>query len=120
VLGRIESVAGVVAAGTVSLSVPFGGEGVGGGFTIEGQPAPPPGVGASKSVVSPDYFRAMQIPLLAGRYFSEQDTESSGRVMIINDSFARHIFPHQDQLAVVYILGGLAVRFVQSWVWLVM
>ncbi|HKW88161.1 MAG TPA: ABC transporter permease [Candidatus Acidoferrales bacterium] len=39
--------------------------------------------------ISPDYFRVMKIPLLAGRWFAEADLSSAPRVAVINDSLAR-------------------------------
>jgi putative ABC transport system permease protein len=44
--------------------------------------------------ITPDYFRAMGIPLLAGRYFSDSDREGSPSVAIVNESFARRYFPN--------------------------
>jgi putative ABC transport system permease protein len=39
------------------------------------------------------YFRALQIPLLAGRYFTNSDREQSPRVVIVNEKLARGFFP---------------------------
>jgi predicted permease len=98
VLARIESLPGVSAAGTVGYGLPFGQSGLAGDFTIEGQPAPPQGVSASKLVISPGYFRVMGIPLLEGRYFSRSDRVESARVAIVSESFARHFWPHGKAL----------------------
>jgi predicted permease len=46
--------------------------------------------------VSPDYFRAVGIPLLSGRFFAETDTPTSQPVMIINAALARRYFAGQD------------------------
>jgi putative ABC transport system permease protein len=51
-----------------------------------------------QALVSNDYFRAMGIPLLRGRAFSDQDTVDSPHVAIINESFARHYWPQGDLL----------------------
>ena len=48
--------------------------------------------------VSPDYFKAMGIPLLKGRAFGSQDRETSARVVIINQSLAQRFFPQEDPL----------------------
>jgi len=48
--------------------------------------------------VSPDYFRTLEIPLLSGRYFAENDREGSAAVAIINQSFARRYFRDEDCL----------------------
>jgi putative ABC transport system permease protein len=53
---------------------------------------------ATNLVVTPDYFRAMGIPLLKGRAFSEQDGEISPRVLIVNQSFAKRYWPNEDSI----------------------
>jgi predicted permease len=47
--------------------------------------------GSSKITwVSPDYFRTLEIPLLAGRDFNEQDRQTSPKVALVNETFVRH------------------------------
>jgi len=48
--------------------------------------------------VTPDYFGLMRIPILAGRGFTLQDDESSPRVVIVNETLARRIWPGQDPI----------------------
>ena len=48
--------------------------------------------------VSPDYFRVMEIPLLAGRFFNQQDTLSAPRVSLISKTMAQRYFPNQDPI----------------------
>jgi predicted permease len=45
-----------------------------------------------RNQVGPDYFRAMRTPLFAGREFSWNDTDESGRVVILNEAAARVLF----------------------------
>jgi hypothetical protein len=45
-----------------------------------------------------DYFRAMQIPLVAGRFFSQQDSMEMPRTAIIDEKFARRFWPHNDAI----------------------
>lgn len=68
------------------------------GFTIVGNPPLPPGkpTTADWATVSPDYFRVMRIPLLQGRFFSEQDSPSNPNVAIISATLAQRYFPNQD------------------------
>ena len=70
------------------------------GFEIAGNPPLPPGLNltADFTSVSPDYFRVMEIPLLRGRFFSEQDSASAPRVTVISEMMARRYFPNQDPL----------------------
>jgi len=53
---------------------------------------------ADVRVSTSDYFRAMGIPLLKGRSFSESDLGSSINVAIINDALAHNVFPGQDPI----------------------
>jgi len=96
------------------------------GFRIAGQPSPPPGQGPSMeiTVAGPDYFRALGIPLLRGRYFTEQDNRSnlSGerlrgldqrqrvraglKTIIIDEEFARRHWPNEDPLGKQILWGG--------------
>lgn len=69
-------------------------------FSIVGNPPLPPGKSttADYATVSPDYFRVMRIPLLRGRFFSEQDSPSSPKVALISETLARRYFPNQDPI----------------------
>jgi len=53
---------------------------------------------ASLDLVSPGYFRTMEIPLLSGRSFNNADTERSPQVMIVNRAFAQKYFHGEDVL----------------------
>jgi macrolide transport system ATP-binding/permease protein len=48
--------------------------------------------------VDSGYFEAMGVPILQGRGFSETDKETSGPVMVINETFARRFWPGEDPL----------------------
>jgi predicted permease len=50
-----------------------------------------------KPNVSVDYFSTLQMPLLAGRAFTEQDRAGSQKVAIVNESFARHFLGDPQQ-----------------------
>jgi predicted permease len=93
-----EAAPGVRAAAFTNV-VPLGGRG-GISFSIEGHPQPPLGTynANEQRFVTPGYFRAMGIPLLRGRYFSEQDTGDRPLVVIINQVLAKQFFPDQDPI----------------------
>ena len=68
-----------------------------GGFTIEGKTPPPhEEFHARYHTASPDYFRAVGIPLVHGRFFNERDTKDTPRVSLINDVMARRYWPGED------------------------
>ena len=50
------------------------------------------------SAVSPDYFKAMGIPLIAGRSFTEHDTQDAPRVAIVSQTLAQRFFPNADAI----------------------
>jgi putative ABC transport system permease protein len=96
VLDRISALPGVQAAGSVGYGLPFSEGGIQGDFTLQGQTEPPQGITASKLVVSPDYFRALGIPLQEGRAFDQSDTGASRPVVMVSQSFARRFWPGQS------------------------
>ncbi|HEX8161822.1 MAG TPA: ABC transporter permease [Pyrinomonadaceae bacterium] len=98
VLERVKNLPGVESVGGVS-QLPLGGSEEIDGLTIEGRPRAESAdaiMTAALRVVSPDYFKTLRIPLLAGRYFSEQDAANSQGVMIVDETFARRYFPGED------------------------
>lgn len=63
-------------------------------FTIDGRPLSPEETpSASNQVVTPSYFRAMGIKLVAGRVFTDQDDENASRVALVNESLAQRFWP---------------------------
>ena len=78
------------------------------GTWFEGRPAPPPGGRPSLPIagVSPDYFKALRIPLLHGRPFTEADREGSPLVVIVNQAFGDQFFPGQEALGKNITFGG--------------
>jgi putative ABC transport system permease protein len=95
-LERVRAVPGVQSAGLVNC-LPVAG-GVGTDFEIEGRPAFPPGdePSAEIRVIDPHYLQTMQIPLLQGRDFSDRDSATSTKVVLINRAMARRFWPGQD------------------------
>ena len=49
-------------------------------------------------IVSPGFFAALGIPIIAGRDFTDADRKGSEPVVIISESVAQRMFPHQDAL----------------------
>ncbi len=48
--------------------------------------------------VTPDYFKAMGIPILRGRSFDERDSETAPRVVIVDERLAEHFWPNSDPM----------------------
>lgn len=67
---------------------------IGGGASVREGEEPK----AGDVFVSPDYFRTMRIPLLKGRPFTDQDTQSAPPVAIISQSLARRYFRDEEPL----------------------
>jgi predicted permease len=99
IVGRVSRLPGVKAAGGVS-SLPFSSSVGWGGIEIEGYVPPPtePELQVDKRAATPDYFRAMEIPLVAGRFFNDHDTPDSPPVVVIDDKMAKRFWPHESPI----------------------
>src|SRR5438876_3667684 len=60
----------------------------------------------SHNVVGPAYFATMGIPLLTGRTFGNQDTETSTKVAVVNETLAKRYFPGQSPIGQRFRIGG--------------
>jgi putative ABC transport system permease protein len=107
-LERVKALPDVQAA-AVSTMLPLGaGSGWGKFFSVEGRPAPPsieqvPLV--RFALISSDYLRTMGIALREGRAFTEQDTEKSQPVALINETVARRFFADEDPVGKTISMG---------------
>ena len=122
-LPRLRALPGVEDA-AASSGLPFGYNNWQTQFIIDGRPLPPASAVPvmDATAVSADYFRAMRIPLIRGRYFTEQDNRQwidekslQGRdegahavaglnAVIIDEEFARRYWPDEDAV-------GKRIRF---------
>ena len=98
-LARIAETPGVIAAGGTS-TMPFGGSWSTGSFNIEGYTPGPkqPTPWGDIRVVSPDFFRTLQIPIKQGRVFTQQDDASSQAVAVIDDELVKKYFRNQNPI----------------------
>jgi putative ABC transport system permease protein len=92
-LQQLNAAPGVKTA-AIATQLPFGESNIKHGFRVEGIPEQPGEIRMVNSEsVNSDYFRALNIPLREGRYFSEQDGTNSPRVAIISQRLARRFWP---------------------------
>jgi putative ABC transport system permease protein len=98
-LQQLQASPGVQAAGVVN-QLPFSGRNLGFSFTVVGHPqlGPEDTASANYRFISPDYLRALGIPLLRGRDFNEHDTRESPPVALINGTLAKRYFPNEDPI----------------------
>ena len=95
-IARVAGLPGVRAAGATS-DLPWTGYDENLSFNIEGRTFPPnEGPGVRYHHATPDYFRAVGVPLLAGRFFGVADQRDSPPVILINGSAARRYWPDGD------------------------
>jgi predicted permease len=97
VADRLAGLPGVESA-ALALPIPFSGFAPSSSFSIENRPMAPgdPGPHSDLSWVSPQFFAALRIPLLQGRYFTDQDSARSLPVVIVDDNLARQYWPNEN------------------------
>jgi putative ABC transport system permease protein len=107
VLARIKSIPGVRSAAVVSLppltccnNIPT---------QREGHPDRQHSIGGMEQrAISPEYFQAMQVPILQGRNFSETDTASSTPVAIVSETVARAWWKRESPIGDRVVIGEFA------------
>ena len=126
-LENIRSLPGVESVAAAS-GLPLGNNGWQTGFVIDGRPAPPRDQSPlmEACLVTPDYFKAMNIPLLRGRTFTDRDNRAhlAGRdlskldenqregaglnVVVIDEEFARRYWPNEEAVGKRIRMGSAA------------
>ncbi len=96
---RLSALPGVEAAAFASI-LPLSGSSSDNSFDIEGRHYGPSEPHPDEQIrsVTPDYFKAMQIPLSKGRFFDQSDTAEAPGVVIINQALARKYWPNEEPL----------------------
>lgn len=99
VLERIRALPGVAAAG-MAVTLPIGGDAFGAPAIIEGRPLPPDGREpiTGYQMVSPGFFEAAGVPLVAGRDVALTDTRERPRVAVVNEAFAAAFWPGESAI----------------------
>jgi predicted permease len=104
---QVRALPGVVAVGLTS-NVPFNGNVASGSYSIVGY-TPPQGDAqphGRQELVGADYFRAMQIPLVAGRLFNEADSPDSPPVVVIDQFLVKRYFADRSPIGQQIRRGG--------------
>jgi putative ABC transport system permease protein len=106
VLDRVKALPGIRAAAIVN-NLPLSGVSTSLSFAFAGRAgeAEP----TSTRTVSPEYFAAMGIPLIAGRTFNDGDTARAPGVAIVNEYMARQLFPNRDAIGQKLLEGGTTI-----------
>jgi putative ABC transport system permease protein len=95
---RVQRLPGVISAGATAM-LPLHGITMAAGVTVEGHAgAAPEAAGAALDVVTPGYFSALHIPLVAGRFLDARDTAGFPLALVVNRAFARAFFPNEDPI----------------------
>jgi predicted permease len=105
VVTRLEAIPGVEAVGTIT-SLPTE-PGFDDPFEIIGRPPAKEISDEFMRVVSPHYFSALRIPVVAGRAFTEHDTQEGRPVIIVNEALAREYFPKQNPMGQQILVGRI-------------
>jgi predicted permease len=107
---QVRSLPGVKAVAIVN-QLPLGDVAANSSFDVEGRPAGTDINVADSQIISPDYFRAMGIPLVRGRFLSEADTKPAPTSVIVNQTLARKVWPGENPI-------GKRIRLKQDAPWL--
>jgi predicted permease len=112
---RARALPGVDAVGVIN-TLPLS-KGPTTAFRVEGRPplAKDKWPGVNYRSVSPDYFRAVSVPILKGRAFDAHDDESATRVVIVNQSLARRDFPGEEPVGKRINMGATAPDGQPAW-----
>jgi predicted permease len=104
---RIRRLPGVESVGGASI-LPLSGSIGWGSVTIEGytEASGESSIQADQRIASAGYFETMKIPLISGRFFTEQDMKGSMEVAIIDENMARTYWPGADPIGKRLKRGG--------------
>jgi len=113
---RLEQMPGVTAAGGVT-ALPLSQMFAWGPITVEGRPVTPDEkfINVDIRIVAGAYFEAMEVPLLRGRSFTDEDTADTQRVIVVDQRMAAQLWPGQDPVGKRVRTGGFDARADTPW-----
>jgi predicted permease len=107
---RFAALPGVKAVGSSEISTLTGTD-MGANITVEGGPQlPEDQEHVLYDPISPAYFSAIGVPLVAGREFNSGDTSTRGKVAIVNETLAKRFFPKRDPVGSHFAFGSGNVK----------
>jgi putative ABC transport system permease protein len=111
IVTRARRIPGVRVAAAAS-ALPIGAIAYPAAMEVEAHPTPPGAIPAQpvRTTITPDYFRALAIPLLRGRDFTNEDRAGSPLVAIVDSSAAKTFWPNEDAV-------GQRIRYVWNHDW---
>jgi putative ABC transport system permease protein len=106
-IGRMKTLPGVRDV-SVTSNVPLTDFDVELSFQVEGRAPYKPGEEATSdyTVTGSDYFRTMNIPLMQGRVFTDQDSANSPQVIVVSNAFVNRYFPNEDPIGRRIVFDG--------------
>jgi len=115
VIEKVSAVPGVQDAGFINTLPLY--KGPTAGFRVEGRALTTPDKWpmVNYRVVSPNYFRAMGIPVLQGRAYTDRDNQNAPLVMMVNQQLAREIFPDENPVGKRITFGGTGANGQPRW-----
>ena len=108
VVQRLESIPGVDSAAVVAAGLPL----ERGGNNGVHMPDSDRWYSVDYREITPGFFTAMGIPLKQGRIFSKSDSETSTKVVIVNQAFVREHFPKRSPIGEPIFLGKTSCEIV--------
>jgi predicted permease len=108
IVERTGSLPGVQAASVTRLVPLSDSSNSSGPILKEGEQLAPGSAGRNimNTVVSPGYFKTLQIPLLAGRDFDQRDRKGAPRVIIVNERMAQMLWPGESAIGKHIFIGS--------------
>ena len=97
ILERLRSLPGVRSAAATS-SAEMDNSDINSNITVAGYDSKPDeNIEVQRARITPDYFSTMEVPLIAGRGITDQDTAKTAKVVVVNEAFAKHFFGEPRQ-----------------------
>ncbi|MEX2273327.1 MAG: ABC transporter permease [Vicinamibacterales bacterium] len=106
IVDRVRQTPGVTFAGAISGGMPMGGSMSVTNIAIPGRTLERADRNISIRRVTPDYHKAIGMPLKDGRYFEPADRQGAADVLIINESAAKKYFPGESAVGKIAVVSG--------------